>query len=147
MLYTLKTIKIRLKVSDNSGALQCCSPKETYEIAKNIFSNLDSDQEHMVLFSLDSKNKIRGYKVVASGGQDNAYPDMKIIFRNALLLGAVGIILTHNHPSGDPKPSNEDESFTEKLKEAGDLIGIKVVDHIVIGENKFYSFANEGGLV
>jgi len=138
MIYELKTIKIKLKVNDYHGHAN--SAKQAYEIARVIFNDLDDDQEHMILLALDTSNQIKGYKVIASGGQASADPDMRVIFRNALLLGAFSIILAHNHPSGETIPSEEDRTFTGKVKEAGELIGINVLDHLIIGNNKYYSF-------
>lgn len=139
MLYKIKTIKISLNVSDASPE-KINTPKAAYELALELFKSLDADQEQMILFSLDSQNQIRGYKIVSLGGQCSADPDFKVIFRSALLLGAVSIILAHNHPSGETEPSKEDVEFTRKVKEAGDLISIKVLDHIIIGTNGYYSF-------
>lgn len=139
MIYNIKTCIIKLKIKEEPKT-QINSPEQAYKIANEIYKTLDADQEHMLLFALDSKNNIKAYKVISSGGQCNTDPDFKIIFRNALLLGAVNIIMVHNHPSGDPTPSNEDKIFTDKLKEAGNLISIPILDHIIIGENKYFSF-------
>lgn len=144
MIYNLKTIRVKLNISDVTTE-KIITSKLAYELAKSIFNELDADQEHMIIFSLDSKNQVKGYKVIASGGQDSAAPDFKIIFRNALLLGAYSIILAHNHPSGDIEPSVEDKTFTEKIKEAGELLSINVLDHLIIGTNSFYSFTEKGG--
>ena len=135
MIYELKTIQIKLRVKDNQD--NASSPKQAYEIAKAIFNDLDADQEHMILLALDSINQIKGYKVIASGGQCSTDPDFKIIFRNALLLGAVSIILVHNHPSGETRPSVADEIFTRKVKEAGEILSIPVLDHLIIGKDGF----------
>ena len=135
MIYELKTIQIKLRVKDNQD--NASSPKQAYEIAKAIFNDLDADQEHMILLALDSANQIKGYKVISSGGQNSTDPDFKIIFRNALLLGAVSIILVHNHPSGETRPSVADEIFTRKVKEAGEILSIPVLDHLIIGKDGF----------
>jgi DNA repair protein RadC len=65
------------------------------------------------------------------------------VFKPAVLANAAALILVHNHPSGDPEPSAEDKAITERLRHAGDLLGIKVVDHVVIGDGRFQSFAEE----
>ena len=136
MIYTINTIQIKLNIKDKPFE-KVSSPEAIYAIAKNIFASLDDDQEHFVMFALDSINQIKGYKIITSGGQNNASPDIKIIFRNALLLGAISIIVAHNHPSGNCKPSIEDKAFTLKLKAAGKLIEIEVLDHIILGDNTF----------
>lgn len=66
------------------------------------------------------------------------------VFKAAILANAAALILVHNHPSGDPEPSAEDRAITERLKQAGELLGIRVLDHVVIGDDKFRSFAEEG---
>lgn len=91
---------------------------------------------------LNSKNRITGFKTIFSGGQNSAQVDPKIIFRNALLFGAVSIILIHNHPSGDVEPSEDDLEMTHKLKLAGEFLNIKVLDHIIISQSDFYSIAS-----
>jgi len=146
VIYEIETIKVKLKIREETQQ-SVNSPAEVARVAREIFTLLDADQEHFILLALDSKNQIKGYKVISSGGQASADPDMKIVFRSALFLGAISIIVAHNHPSGDPEPSEEDRQFTKKLKEAGELLTIRVLDHLIIGDNdRWYSFSNERGL-
>lgn len=140
MEFTLKTVTV--KVSE-SGATAGC-PEEAEAILRSIFSDLDSDREHFVLLSMDSKNKVRGFKVVATGGETSAIVDTRIVFRDALALGAVGIVVAHNHPSGDTAPSPEDRALTSRLNAAGDIIGISLRDHLVLGDGRAFSFRREG---
>lgn len=102
-----------------------------YEVLQAIFASLDDDQEHLILLVLNAMGDITGYKLISSGGQDRAIIDSKVLFRNALLLGASKIILSHNHPSGRLEPSEEDLLITVKVVEAGAVLDIEVVDHII----------------
>ena len=142
MIYNIKTIRIKLNIKEPQR--NASSSGEAEKVLRAIFEGLDADQEHVVLLALDSANHIRGYKVVNSGGQDNAGPDIKVIFRNALLLGATHIIIGHNHPSGQIEPSNEDATFTKKIREAGEVMSLSLLDHIIIGDKGYYSFADRG---
>ncbi|MBN1823513.1 MAG: JAB domain-containing protein [Endomicrobiales bacterium] len=99
------------------------------------------DREHLVVAHLDAKNNLVGIEEVAIGGSTEcpAYPNE--IFKGALLSNACSIIVFHNHTTGDVYPSLNDEAATKKLKAAGDILGIEVTDHIIVGTNgTFYSF-------
>lgn len=93
---------------------------------------------------LDSQNKIITIVNQSEGTVNQAYPIIREIFKKALENFAVSIICAHNHPSGLTIPSREDQSFTKRLVQAGDMLQVKVLDHIIIGDNTFYSFADEG---
>lgn len=140
MIYKIKTIKLEYKIQETNTIIS--KPESAFNLLKEIYKDLDVDQEHFCLLALNSKNKITGYKITASGGQTSGMVDPKIIFRNALLLGAVGIILAHNHPSGDITPSQDDIELTLKLTKCAEFLEIKLLDHIVFSNNKYYSFAD-----
>ena len=141
-IYKCKFKTITLKIREKTPKYKVNSPEATFEFAKKIYEQLDDDQEHCTVLFLNSKNRITGFKTVFSGGQDNTQVDPKIIFRNALLFGAVSIILIHNHPSGDVEPSEDDLEMTHKLKLAGEFLDIKMLDHIIISQSDFYSIAS-----
>lgn len=115
------------------------NPSDVYAILQEIFVGLDDDQEHLVLLVLNAMGSITGYKLVSSGGQDRAIIDSKVLFRNALLLGASKIILAQNHPSGRVDPSEEDLLVTAKVVEAGRTLDIEVLDHIIYAAQGFTS--------
>ncbi len=102
-------------------------------------------EEFWVLF-LNKTNKIITHEKISSGGTDSTIVDLKILFRKALHWKAHHIIVCHNHPSGNVKPSPQDIELTKKIKEASNLIGIQLLDHIIIANDTFYSFADEGTL-
>jgi DNA repair protein RadC len=121
------------------------SPAMAEVFFRVILADLDQDREHYILLALDAQNQARGYKVIATGGQNNTVVDAKVLFRDALLLGAAAIILAHNHPNGDPTPSGEDLRLTANLVKAGDLLGVKAHDHLILGgPGRFASLAERG---
>ncbi len=101
-------------------------------------------QEKILLIMLDSKSQIIKDMYISSGTVSSSILPLREICLTALKYEAVGIIIMHNHPSGDPTPSNEDILVTKKLKDAGNLIGIKLMDHIIIGDNKYISLSERG---
>ncbi|MCU7937147.1 MAG: JAB domain-containing protein [Candidatus Thiodiazotropha sp. (ex Dulcina madagascariensis)] len=120
------------------------SKDEVYEILKSIYRQLDDDQEHMIILILNVSNEVVGFKVVASGTQTSGPADIKIIFRNALMLGATKIVLAHNHPSGNLKPSNADINFTEKVIDAGKVMDVPVIDHLIVAHSGYVSMRADG---
>ena len=100
-------------------------------------------QEHMKLLMLDTKSKLLGESNISKGTVNASLVSPRELFIEALDCGAVSIILLHNHPSGDPTPSQADILFTKRVKEAGELIGILLLDHIIIGNNCYISFAEQ----
>ena len=139
----IKTIALKIKldyVASPDMQLQTIgSPQDVYEVLQAIFASLDDDQEHVVLLVLNVMGDITGYKLISSGGQDRAIIDTKVLFRNALLLGASKIILSHNHPSGQLEASEEDLLMTVKVIEAGYVLDIDVVDHIIVAGDGYMS--------
>ena len=136
-IYEANLNTIRLKIapqfvaSPDAQPYIAHGPAAVYEVLRVIFAALDDDQEHLVLLVLNQVYDITGYKLISSGGQDRAVIDAKVLFRNALLLGASSIILAHNHPSGRLDPSEEDLLITTKLVEAGRILDIEVLDHVI----------------
>jgi len=100
-------------------------------------------QEHMKLLMLNTKSKLLGEKDISKGTVNASLVSPRELFIEALEKQAVGIILIHNHPSGDTTPSENDISLTRRVQEAGRLIGIELLDHIIIGNNCYMSFAEE----
>jgi len=100
---------------------------------------MDYSQENFLLFCLNTKNQVVKKQIVFKGSADGCLLDPKVIFRNALLSKAVKVIIAHNHPSGCLKPSNEDEDIYKRMKDAGEMIDIKVIDSIVFNKKEFYS--------
>jgi len=118
--------------------VQISSTKVVYEMFKSEFDN--SMQEKFCALYLDTKKNIISFNTVFKGTLDNSVIHPREVFREAILLSAAAVIVMHNHPSGDPTPSLNDIDATNRLIYAGDMIGIKLVDHIIFGKEKYYSF-------
>jgi len=112
-------------------------------ILRPYFATLD--REHFVALLLDGKNKPIGYNVVSVGTLNASLVHPREVFKAAIIGNAAAIILAHNHPSGDPTPSAEDHVVTKQLVDAGVILGIRVLDHVVIGDaDRYYSFCDAG---
>lgn len=118
------------------------SPMEAFEIGREILQ--DSDREKLLLCCLNTKNEPTNLNIVSIGSLNSSIVHLREVFKTAILSNSASIILFHNHPSGDPTPSKEDISITKRIKEAGDIIGIKLIDHVIVGdENKFVSLKDK----
>lgn len=104
----------------------------------------DMRQEHFLVMYLNQSNHALKVECLSNGGTTNVIADPKLIFKNALSLGATCLVLGHNHPSGNPRPSEDDRQLTKKLVAAGKLLDITVIDHIIIGNERYYSFRDHG---
>lgn len=104
----------------------------------------DYKHEVFAVLFLNRANKINDFKIISEGGITGTVADPRIILRTALEKEAVSLILCHNHPSGSLKPSRADEELTQKIKEAAKYLDIKVLDHLIVSDDGYYSFADEG---
>mgnify|MGYP001023626723 FL=1 len=133
---------MRLKVKKSSV-------KSAEDIANILFAVLvsedpiDQQKEHFWAIGLNGRGVMKYVELVSLGIVDRSLVHPRETFRLAIFEGVEAIIVAHNHPSGDCKPSNEDGEVTKNLVEAGRIVGIKILDHIIIGENSFYSFFTE----
>jgi len=129
----------------SSIALEKPVAGSSYEIAEYLKSKLkDYRHEVFAVVFLNRANKVNHFEIVSEGGITGTIADPRIILRKALEEDAVSIILCHNHPSGSTKPSRADAELTNKIKEAAQYFDIKVLDHLIVSESGFYSFADEG---
>jgi DNA repair protein RadC len=101
-------------------------------------------REQVILLMMDSKNRIIKDMVISEGTVNTSIMPTREVFIHAVKYEAVNIILLHNHPSGDPTPSAEDIRVTKRIAEAGGLIGISLMDHIIIGDNRYISLKEQG---
>lgn len=102
------------------------------------------EQEEMRLVILDTRNTVLATKMVYRGTLNTTYVRVADLMRDAIRLNAAAIIVVHNHPSGDPSPSPEDVAFTKKANEAGELLGIELLDHLILGGGKHVSLKERG---
>jgi DNA repair protein RadC len=118
--------------------------KDAYELLASSLSDLPHEEFWILL--LNRAHKVIGKFSVSSGGLTGTVADQRIIFKKALDQSACGIILAHNHPSGNLKPSQADIQLTKRLVEGGRILDIPIMDHLIITETNYYSFADEGML-
>lgn len=116
--------------------------KDAFDIMLPLLNDI-SHEQFWTLFLSNSGKVLRKEKMF-QGGITNTIVDSRIIFKTAIDYQAVSIILCHNHPSGNLKPSEADKKLTKQIIDSGNILNIKVLDHIIIGENNFFSFADEG---
>jgi DNA repair protein RadC len=106
----------------------------------------DNSREHFVSLYLDNGHRIAGFSITATGTANSCPVHPREVYQAAIALGAISVIVGHNHPSGCDSPSEEDQRVTNALKEAGAVLGINLLDHVIIGGTSFYSFAEHGVL-
>jgi DNA repair protein RadC len=146
MAYRLKTFRVEF-VAEPEGfptGSPCRSPEDVPRVARAIYDALDADKEHFVLLAMNNKNRVNGFKVISTGSLTASLVHPREVWRAALHLCAAAVVFVHNHPTGEPAPSPEDIDITRRLKETGDLLGIRVLDHVVLGLNRCYSFSDQG---
>jgi DNA repair protein RadC len=142
MAYTLRTVQIHFAGETPAAVIN--APAVVVEYLRPIFKTLDADREHFVILALNTKNSVTGFKVVSTGGVSATSVDAKTLFRDALGLGAASLVLAHSHPSGDPTPSRDDIALTRKLVAGGELLDVKIHDHVIMAGAAFVSFAERG---
>lgn len=118
------------------------SSKTVFEVLQPVIGDLNHE-EFWILY-LNNSNKILQKRRLSKGGITGTLVDVRLTYRNALEIGATSLILAHNHPSGTLKPSQPDINLTKKLKNAGESLDIKVLDHLIITQNSYFSFVDEG---
>lgn len=132
----------RRRTEEAVDLLKINSSQSVFEIMQPLLGEL-AHEEFWIIY-LNNANKIISKFQLSKGGITGTLVDVRLVFKTALSLGAVGIILTHNHPSGTLKPSESDKQITQKLKIAGEQLDIKVLDHLIITETNYFSFSDEG---
>ena len=142
------TIMAALELGKRRRGAEASLPTEVKD-SKDSFERFlpyidDMRQEHFLVLYLNQSNHALKVECISNGGTTNVIADPKVIFKNALNLNATCIVLGHNHPSGNPRPSEEDRLLTKKLVAAGKLLDINVIDHIIIGNERYYSFRDHG---
>lgn len=127
------------------GMPRITSPDAAYELLKTLF---DKDtiqlQEHFVIVLLDSQKRCLGYTTISKGGSTSTIVEPKFIFQTALLANADGILLCHNHPGSELRASAADINLTSRLRDAGKLLGIQIIDHIILTADGYLSMKSRG---
>jgi DNA repair protein RadC len=133
-LKTIKEDSVNYQFTKNVGC-----PEEIYKMAQHI-GLWDNTEEEFWILCLNTKMKPCGLHMVSKGNLNSSIVHPREIFKRAILNNAASIICIHNHPSGDPSPSQDDLNITKRIDEAGTLMGVPLVDHIIIGDGVYISF-------
>ena len=123
---------------------QILSPNDAYEMIKEQLEGLDREQ--FIIACLNTKNEPTNISVVSVGSLNKAIVHPREVFKTAILSNAASVMAFHNHPSGETTPSQQDIQLTKRLYEAGELLGIKLLDHLIIGDGSFTSLKEKGYL-
>lgn len=142
MILAAVQLGIRLAVSSNGTKIRVTSPSIAANYVLSEMSVLE--QEHFRVMTLNTKKEINFIREISKGTINMTIVHAREVFRAAISDNAHSIILLHNHPTGDPSPSKEDIGLTKNLMEASKIIGIDILDHIIIGDNRYFSFLEEG---
>ena len=141
--------EIQISYREKLSTLQSNSITNSNDVAQLLFKNWDTDtiglNECFKILLLNQSNKVKGIYPLSIGGITGTLVDMRILFAIVLKTLSVGIILSHNHPSGQLKASEVDKQLTKKIKQAAQLFDVKVLDHIILApDGSYYSFADNG---
>ena len=125
-------------------------PQQQHEIANPIDAVRECEDirhrenEHLIALYLNSRHRLIKKSLISMGNLDSSIVDPREVYKLALRCNAYGVILVHNHPSGDPEPSNDDIQITQHIKEAGNILNVCLIDHIIMGSNRFTSLSERG---
>lgn len=145
-VFTVKLVKESGKLYELDTKI-VRGPRDGANIIKTVLNTDELPNEHFIMLSLSTKNEVIGFHTIFVGTLNASIVHPREIFQQALLNNAASIIVAHNHPSGDPTPSQEDISITRRLVEAGKILGIELLDHLILGHgDKFVSLKEKGYL-
>ena len=132
----------RLLLETKGPTAKFGSSTDAFDLFRTRMGDIPHEECHLLL--LDVKNQFMGYHVVSRGGISESSVDVRLVLRHALIAGAPNLILAHNHPSGNPMPSRQDDDLTMRLQKACQTMALRLLDHIIIGDDTYYSYADEG---
>ena len=142
-IYTVKQVKEKGGLYDVESK-KIKSPEDAENIIQTVLDLNSEAVEKFGILTLNTKNEVAGIHIISIGNLNSSIVHPREVFKAAILNNAASIILFHNHPSGDPQPSSEDVKITKRLIEAGSIMGIDVMDHIVTGDGKYKSLKKMG---
>ncbi len=133
---------LEAEASLHEGALTVSSPEEAYRYMRPRYVN--EYREHFDVLMMDNRNRLIGHHRVSTGSLTSSTVHPREAFHPVIRESAAGVIFLHNHPAGDPSPSRDDVEITHRLRQVGEVMGIRVHDHVVCGHGRFFSFNREG---
>lgn len=134
----------RFMLEEKSQRHRFSGSDDVQEFFRIKMRDLCHEECHLLL--LDIKNQYMGHHLLSRGGITESTVDIRLLLRHALVAGAPNVVLAHNHPSGNPQPSRQDDELTKRLNQACHAVQLRLLDHIIIGDNTYYSYADEGKL-
>jgi DNA repair protein RadC len=147
-VYEYKLVRTRANVCMDEvspyNTLGIAEPAAISHMMKKLVG--DSARKHLYAFFLNTKNIVIGYELLGVGAENWVHCSLVDLLRSALVCGGIGVILSHNHPTGYCQPSKEDDVLTQRVCAGLGAISIRLMDHVIVGENEFYSYANVGKL-
>ena len=144
--YKVGEVKLSYKPKNISKYNVTCSEDAYKYLLSTYKKGTICYKEYFKVLFLNQANQVLGYTLISGGGLTETTADVRLIFQAALLTNSVALILAHNHPSGNLKPSPEDIRLTKQVREASNFMRIKILDHIILSDTEYYSFADEGML-
>jgi len=136
---------VRVQLIRESGPRYSTPLRTSAEVYQAVKGELDMlDRERFLVLALDGKNRVVGLEPISTGTLTASLVHPREVFTGLILAKAAAFIVAHNHPSGDPTPSAEDIAITQRLREVGELLGIRLLDHVVLGDGRYCSFSDEG---
>lgn len=145
-VYKLSLVKEK-SVDYRYHDLRLHSPDTVAKLIRDTFHTEELAEEYVWAIAVDAKMHILGIFEVTHGGIDFSYVSVRDIFKRVLVCGGLAVFLVHNHPSGCVTPSNDDCALTKRVAEAGNLLDVKLIDHIIVGGDTYYSFNEEKQLI
>ena len=149
----MKTFKSKLKemsaiyqIDRNVPNIKVTQSSIVNDYLRQVYPVDINDREAMIVLYLNNSNRTLGYSIASIGGLTGTLVDVRLVLRDALLSRSTAIILCHNHPSGSLKPSQADILITNKLKKAAEVMDLKLLDHLILTEESYFSFADDGML-
>ena len=139
-----KVLAIEVPICEESSGPALYSADYIYSLLKSDLADLA--QETFIVLTLDQKNHVIDRHVIAIGTLTECLVHPRDVFRHAILDNAASIAVAHNHPSGDPAPSSGDKQITDRIAECAKMLGFRLLDHVIIGNGRYYSFAGAGAL-
>lgn len=140
----LNELTVTYQKNQNVKNQKIIMSKDTYELAKALWPVDINHREAMIAFYLNRANHTVGYSIISIGSISGTTCDPRIVFQLALLTNASSVIIAHNHPSGNLSPSQADKNLTANIKEIGKILDIPLVDHIILTDEGYFSFADRG---
>lgn len=145
-VYKLSLVKEK-SVDYRYHDLRLHSPDTVAKLIRDIFHTEELAEEYVWAIAVDAKMHILGIFEVTHGGIDFSYVSVRDVFKRVLVCGGLALFLVHNHPSGCVTPSNDDCALTKRVAEAGNLLDVRLIDHIIVGGDTYYSFSEDRQLV